>query len=228
MGRFFLLFVSGTTEDATGTNNRKQRNNGPQKQRRSNDRGKQPGATGHPQEQRNGREQHPGTTEQRNNREPQQGTTEKPQEQRSNGATESNNRERRSTHRINGTHGSSSPQTHRPSEQRNNREQHTGSNQKQRPGATGKSQEKRSNRTARGNNREHRSTHRSNGATGSNNPHTHRPTSLLPTNPKRPETEQQRIHNEATWRRCPRIYLRFFFGPLAFSFTRGAVMAKTS
>ena len=86
----------------------------------------------------------------------------------------------------------------------------------QRPGATGKSQEKRSNGTAEGNNREQRSTHRGNGATGSTNPHTHRPTALQPTNPQRPKTEQQKICNEETRRRCPRIFLRFALAPHRF------------
>ena len=167
----------------------------------------QPGATtGSNNRQRRSTHRSDGTTgsnarEQRNNREPQPGITEKPREQQSKGTAGENNRKQQNTHRTGGTYGSSNPQTHRP----------TGHGATEPPGATIESNGAPTGAAEQPGATIHIPTY----------PQGHNPQTHIPKGQNRATEDMQR-GNLAP---LP-AYFRFF-RYCAFSFTWGAIMAKT-
>ena len=207
--------TTGSNEETTrgrnrgptaGSNNRERRSNN--RERRSTHRSNR--ATGS------------SAREQRNNREPQLRITEKPKEKRSKGATGSDNREHRSTHRPTGTYGSIYPQTNRVTTNGSTEQPGVTDCQQAEPttrgnGETAGATRQRNLREQQPKATDHLQEQQNNRGQQRTHPWAHRPTTHRPTKAK---TGQEGIRDGATWRRRPRIFVRFFRPP-AFSVTCG-------
>lgn len=168
--------------------------------------------------------------EQRNNREPQLRITEKPKEKRSKGATGSDNREHRSTHRPAGTYGSIYPQTDGVTTNGSTEQPGVTDCQQAEPttrgnGETAGATRHRNLREQQPKATDHQQEQQNKRGQHRTHPWTHRPTTHRPTKAK---TGQEGIRDGATWRRRPRIFVRFFSAPRFFGHLRGPKWRKRS